>query len=119
MIGWMACSKAGHDKDKIYIIIEETDKYVWLADGDIRIAPFFFEASSEIIVSSVYSAGSAGALHEIVPMFGFDLVAADIAADCVANDHSCSSNSCFSFTPTRTPSTKPDFWWSLHRVQTG
>ena len=36
MIGWMACSKAGHDKDKIYIIIEETDKYVWLADGDIR-----------------------------------------------------------------------------------
>ena len=36
MIGWMACSKAGHDKDKIYIIIEETDQYVWLADGDIR-----------------------------------------------------------------------------------
>jgi len=36
MIGWMACSKAGHDKDKIYIIIEETDDYVWLADGDIR-----------------------------------------------------------------------------------
>ena len=36
MIGWMACSKAGHDKDKIYIIIEETDKYVWLVDGDIR-----------------------------------------------------------------------------------
>ena len=36
MIGWMACSLAGHDKDKIYIIIEETDKYVWLADGDIR-----------------------------------------------------------------------------------
>ena len=36
MIGWMACSLAGHDKDKIYIIIEETYKYVWLADGDIR-----------------------------------------------------------------------------------
>ena len=36
MIGWMASSKAGHDKDKIYIIIEETDKYVWLEDGDIR-----------------------------------------------------------------------------------
>lgn len=36
MIGWMACSLAGHDKNKIYIIIEETDEYVWLADGDIR-----------------------------------------------------------------------------------
>ena len=36
MIGWMACSLAGHDKNKIYIIIEETDEYVWLSDGDIR-----------------------------------------------------------------------------------
>ena len=27
MIGWMASSKAGHDKDKIYIIIEETDHF--------------------------------------------------------------------------------------------
>lgn len=36
MIGWLACSLAGHDKNKIYIIIEETNEYVWLADGDIR-----------------------------------------------------------------------------------
>ena len=36
MIGWMACSLAGHDRNKIYIIIEETDEYVWLSDGDIR-----------------------------------------------------------------------------------
>ena len=37
MIGWMARSLAGHDKNKIYIIIEETDTCVWLVDGDIRL----------------------------------------------------------------------------------
>lgn len=36
MVGWMAKSLAGHDKDKIYIIIEETKEYVWLCDGDLR-----------------------------------------------------------------------------------
>ena len=39
--------------------------------------------------------------------------------DCYTLDQSNSSSSCFIFTPTRTPSTKPDRWWSLHRVQTG
>ena len=37
MIGWMAGSLAGHDKNKIYIIIEETQDYVLLCDGDIRL----------------------------------------------------------------------------------
>ena len=37
MIGWMAASLAGHDKNKIYIIIEETDECVWLADGKTRL----------------------------------------------------------------------------------
>ena len=36
MIGWMAKSLAGHDKDRIYIIIEETKEYVWLCDGALR-----------------------------------------------------------------------------------
>lgn len=36
MIGWMAASLAGHDKQKIYIIIEETEDAVVLADGEIR-----------------------------------------------------------------------------------
>lgn len=36
MIGWMASSLAGHDRNKIYIIIEETDEYVWLSDGALR-----------------------------------------------------------------------------------
>lgn len=36
MIGWMAKSLAGHDKNKIYIIIEETDDTVMLVDGECR-----------------------------------------------------------------------------------
>ena len=60
-------------------------------DGDIRITPFFFETSSEIIMSAVYGAGSAGALHKIMPVLGFDFVAADIAADGVFDNHGLSS----------------------------
>ncbi len=36
MIGWMAASLAGHDKQKIYIIIEETEDTVVLVDGECR-----------------------------------------------------------------------------------
>lgn len=31
--GMLAISKAGHDKDEIFYIIEETEEYVFLADG--------------------------------------------------------------------------------------
>lgn len=34
--GMLARSKAGHDKGKVYVIIEEDDTYVYLADGVIR-----------------------------------------------------------------------------------
>ena len=36
MIGFLASSKAGHDKDIIYVIIKEDTEYVWLADGRIK-----------------------------------------------------------------------------------
>jgi len=36
MIGMFATSKAGHDKNQLYIIIEETDEYVYLADGILK-----------------------------------------------------------------------------------
>ena len=36
MTGFLASSRAGHDKDKIYIIIKEDTEYVWLADGKIK-----------------------------------------------------------------------------------
>jgi len=36
MTGFLASSKAGHDKDKIYVIIKEDTEYVWLADGRIK-----------------------------------------------------------------------------------
>lgn len=36
MKGMFATSKAGHDKGKLYIIIEEDAEYVYLADGRLR-----------------------------------------------------------------------------------
>lgn len=33
MVGWLVVSKAGHDKGNRYIIIEETQDFVLLADG--------------------------------------------------------------------------------------
>lgn len=33
MTGMFASSKAGHDKDTIYIIVKEEPEYVYLADG--------------------------------------------------------------------------------------
>lgn len=35
-IGMLAKSKAGHDKDKVYVIIDADDAYVYLVDGKIR-----------------------------------------------------------------------------------
>ena len=36
MTGLLASSKAGHDKDKIYVIIREDKEYVRLADGKYK-----------------------------------------------------------------------------------
>ncbi|MBR5597416.1 MAG: hypothetical protein IKW30_08430 [Lachnospiraceae bacterium] len=36
MTGFLASSKAGHDKDKIYVIIKDDKEYVWLADGKYK-----------------------------------------------------------------------------------
>lgn len=36
MIGFFAYSLAGHDKEKMYMIIKEEKDYVWLVDGNIR-----------------------------------------------------------------------------------
>lgn len=33
MIGMFAISKAGHDKNQWYIILDETEEYVYLVDG--------------------------------------------------------------------------------------
>ena len=34
--GMLARSKAGHDKDRIYVVIRTEDKYVYVAEGDLR-----------------------------------------------------------------------------------
>ena len=36
MVGMLAKSKAGHDKENIYVIFQEDDAYVQLVDGKIR-----------------------------------------------------------------------------------
>ena len=35
-IGMLAKSKAGHDKDHVYVIIDVDETYVYLVDGKIR-----------------------------------------------------------------------------------
>ncbi|MBO5030543.1 MAG: KOW domain-containing RNA-binding protein [Lachnospiraceae bacterium] len=37
MTGFLAYSLAGHDKGQIYLIIEETKDYVYVADGIVRL----------------------------------------------------------------------------------
>ena len=36
MVGNLALSLAGHDKNQIYIIIREDDEYVYLCDGKLK-----------------------------------------------------------------------------------
>lgn len=36
MIGMLAVSRAGHDKETTYVIIDQEGEYVYLADGCIR-----------------------------------------------------------------------------------
>ena len=36
MTGFLASSKAGHDKNKVYVIIKEEPEYVWVADGKLK-----------------------------------------------------------------------------------
>ena len=36
MVGKMAKVNAGHDKDKIYIVVRDDEKFVYLADGKLK-----------------------------------------------------------------------------------
>ena len=36
MVGMFSTAKAGHDKDKLYVIMREDEEYVYLVDGRIR-----------------------------------------------------------------------------------
>lgn len=36
MAGLLATSKAGHDKDSVYVILREEGEYVYIADGEGR-----------------------------------------------------------------------------------
>lgn len=36
IVGMFAASKAGHDKDSVYVIIREDGEYIYVADGKSR-----------------------------------------------------------------------------------
>ncbi len=36
IVGMLATSKAGHDKDAVYVIIREEGEYIYAADGQVR-----------------------------------------------------------------------------------
>ena len=36
IVGMLATSKAGHDKDSVYVIIQEDGEYIYVADGRVR-----------------------------------------------------------------------------------
>ena len=55
-------------------------------DGDVREAVALAEAAAQILASAVHRAGAAAAGHKIVDVSGFDLLAAEIAADGIFND---------------------------------
>ena len=54
---------------------------------DVGIAPFFLEAAAEVVVTAIYGAGTAFTGNEVMAVFGFNLIAADVAADRVFYNH--------------------------------
>ena len=60
---------------------------IWYAYGNICIAPFFLETTAKIIMAAVYRTGTAFTGYEIMAMFGFDFITADIAANGVFDNH--------------------------------
>ena len=64
---------------------------IWYAYGNICIAPIFLETTAKVIMAAVYRTGTAFAGNEIMAMFGFDFITADIAANGVFDNH-CESS---------------------------
>lgn len=61
---------------------------IWYAYGNICIAPIFLETTAKVIMAAVYRTGTAFAGYEIMAMFGFDFITADIAANSEYSDAS-------------------------------
>ena len=59
----------------------------WCTDGNVCITPFIFEAAAEVIVATVHGAGTAFTGYEIMAVFGFDFITADIASNGVFDNH--------------------------------
>ena len=57
------------------------------ADGNIGVAALLFEAAAQIIVAAVDSACAAFTFHIVMAVIGLNLVAANIAANCILDNH--------------------------------
>lgn len=89
-------------------ILEAFDQSLFLSSlltishGDIGEAPFLLKTSSQVIVTSVDGAGTTLTLHEVMLVFRFDFVTADIASYGIFNNHcepSFAKSSCIKCTP--------------------
>jgi len=70
--------------------------------GDIGEAPFLLEASSQVIVTAIDGTCTTLALHEVMSVFRFDFVPADIASNGIFNNHcepSFAKSSCIKCAP--------------------
>ena len=76
--------------------------WIWYAYGNICIAPFFIETTAKIIMAAVYRTGTAFTGYEIMAIFGFDFITADIAANSIFDNQyepSFVKSSCIRCTP--------------------
>lgn len=65
--------------------------WIGFADGNIGVATFFLKAAAEVVVAAIYEAGTAFTGNEVVTVFRFNLIATNIAADCISDNHWLSS----------------------------
>ncbi len=75
--------------------------------GYVGIAALVLKTPSQVVVAAVDGTSTALAPHKIMAVLRFNFVTADIAADCVLDNHCVASsvdNSCIKTTPSRSPS---------------
>ena len=76
--------------------------FLLLNYGYVGETALIFSAPSQVVVTTIDGAGSAGTFHIVVAVLGFNIITADIAANSVFDNHCESSfvkSSCIKCTP--------------------
>ena len=63
--GMLARSKAGHDRDRVYVIIETENEYVYVADGELRPLRHMKRKNSRHLQENRMMRGSAGSSENL------------------------------------------------------